>query len=38
MRLTEHASKVERSKPLIVPYRDLEPLMKPGPLRDELLK
>jgi hypothetical protein len=24
--------------PLIVPYRALEPLMKPGPLRDELLK
>jgi hypothetical protein len=24
--------------PLIVPYRDLEPLMKPGPLREELLK
>lgn len=24
--------------PLIVPYRDLEPLMKPGSLREELLK
>lgn len=24
--------------PLIVPYRKLEPLMKPGPLREELLK
>lgn len=24
--------------PLIVPYRALEPLMKPGPLREELLK
>jgi hypothetical protein len=24
--------------PLIIPYRTLEPLMKPGPLREELLK
>lgn len=24
--------------PLIVPYHDLEPLMKPGPLREELLR
>lgn len=24
--------------PLIIPYRALEPLMKPGPLRDEVLK
>ena len=24
--------------PVIVPYRELEPLMKPGPLRKELLK
>jgi hypothetical protein len=24
--------------PTIIPYRELEPFMKPGPLRDELLK
>jgi hypothetical protein len=24
--------------PIILPYRELEPFMKPGPWRDELLK
>lgn len=30
--------KLSGRNPLIVPYRDLELLMKPGPLREELLK
>jgi hypothetical protein len=28
----------DEDDPVIIPYRELEPFMKPGPLRDELLK